>query len=153
MADVVKTWWPVTDRKIFIKIQGSPIEINKIQVYAPTSDHDDDAVEGFYHKLEEVRGQTTAHDLTIILGDLNAKFGRGREGDLVVCCGMGERNCTSNTRGNCLHGGARRKITGTKLICHNKVTIPKCSEENQNFPLSRQRGELKPRTNGGSGET
>ena len=99
LAGAVKTWWPVTDRIIYMKLQGSPIDINIIQVYAPTSDHDDDSVEDFYQKLEEVRGQTKAHDITIIMKDLNAKVGEGREGDLVGGFGLREREMRGETDG------------------------------------------------------
>ena len=43
-AGGVKTRWLVTDRIVYKKLQGSPFSINIIQLYAPTSDHDDDAV-------------------------------------------------------------------------------------------------------------
>ena len=40
-------------------------------------------MDDFYQKLEEVRGQIKAHDITIIIEGLNAIVGEGREGDLV----------------------------------------------------------------------
>ena len=65
---------------MYMKLRGSPIDINLIQVYAPTTDHDEDTMEGFHQKLEEVRRQAKTHEITIIMGDLNAKVGVGREG-------------------------------------------------------------------------
>ena len=60
---------PVTDKIIFIRLQGSPIDINIIQVHASTSDHDDDALICFYQKLEEVRDKTKVHGITIPVGN------------------------------------------------------------------------------------
>ena len=88
----METWWPVSDRVVYMKIKGSPIDINIIQVYAPTTNHADDVVESFYQKVEEARSQAKPHEMKIIMGDLNAKVGRGREGDIVGNFGLGERN-------------------------------------------------------------
>ena len=92
VASAVSTWWPVNDRIIYLKIQGSPININIIQVYAPTTDHGDDEVEEFYQKLNEVRAQAKSHEINIVMGDLNAKIGEGRHGNLVGGFGLGDRN-------------------------------------------------------------
>ena len=73
-------------------MKGSPIDVNIIQVYAPTTDHDEDMIESFYQKLEEVRKQTKEHEITIIMGDLNAKVGEGGDGDVVGGFGLGEQN-------------------------------------------------------------
>ena len=96
LASAITAWWPVSDRIIYVKIQGSPININLIQVYAPTTGHDDEEVEDFYQKLNKVREQAKSHEITIVMGDLNAKIGQGREGDLVGNFGLGERNERGN---------------------------------------------------------
>ena len=38
-----------------LKIDARPVPINIIQVYAPTSDYDDEVIEEFYEQLDEVR--------------------------------------------------------------------------------------------------
>ena len=38
-------FWPVSDRIIMAKLKGKPFNINIIQVYAPTTDRDDEEVE------------------------------------------------------------------------------------------------------------
>ena len=77
---------------MYMKHRGSPININLLQVYAPTTDHDEDTMESYYQKLDEVRRQAKTHEITIIMGDLNAKVGVGREEEVVGCFGLGERN-------------------------------------------------------------
>ena len=84
---------PVSDRVVLKKSKGFLIDININQVvYAPTTDHADDVVESLYQKLKEARSQAKPHDMTTIMGDLNAKIGRGRGGDIVGNFGLEERN-------------------------------------------------------------
>jgi len=42
------------DRIIAIKLQAEPINILMIQVYVPTSEHEDDEVEELYGVIEEI---------------------------------------------------------------------------------------------------
>ena len=44
LAGAITAWWPVSDRIIYVKIQGSLININLLQIYAPTTGHDDDEI-------------------------------------------------------------------------------------------------------------
>ena len=45
-------------------------------MYAPTSDYDDNEIEEFYDKLQNVVDQTPKMDLLVVQGDWNAKLGR-----------------------------------------------------------------------------
>lgn len=87
---------PVNDRIISIKLNASPISINIIQVYAPTSAADDDVVETFYNQLETCMSQVPKREILIVLGDFNAKIGSTRfESSLrhiVGPYGLGTRN-------------------------------------------------------------
>ena len=66
---------PISSRLITIRISARPKNLTIIQVYAPTQDYDDDAVEKFYVELEETIKKTPKKDLLIITGDWNAKIG------------------------------------------------------------------------------
>ena len=68
---------------VYMKIKGSPLDINIIQVYPPTTDHEDEVVESFNQKLEEARSEAKPHKVIISMRNLNAKERRGREVDLV----------------------------------------------------------------------
>ena len=46
----------VNDRILLIRIQGKPVNITAIQVYAPTSDAEDEEIDEFYTTLQEVLG-------------------------------------------------------------------------------------------------
>lgn len=48
----------VSDRIITLRINAIPAPINIVQIYAPTSNSDDDTVESFYNDLESTLGYT-----------------------------------------------------------------------------------------------
>ena len=49
---------PISSRLIVIRLRASVFNITIIQAYAPTSDYDDDAVEDFYDRLQEILDQS-----------------------------------------------------------------------------------------------
>ena len=49
---------PVSSRLISIRLRAAPFSITIIQVYAPTSGHDDSEIDHFYQKLQETIDQT-----------------------------------------------------------------------------------------------
>ena len=117
----------MNERIIYMKIQGSPIDINMIQVHAPTSDLDDDAVEG-------VRGQTEAHDITIIIGDLDAKVGEGRDVESVGGFGLGERN----ERGGQMGGVVWEMVTGYTELMYRNPPKYLCTWRSQGYRYRNQ---------------
>ena len=54
-----------------------------MQVYAPPGAHSEQEMEQFYGELDTAMKQVGSQDIRIIMGDLNAKIGRGREGEVV----------------------------------------------------------------------
>ena len=85
-------YWAVSDRVLLVKLHGQPFNISIIVVYAPTSDSSDEEIEGFYEKMEEAKSQCKSNEITIIMGDINAKVGKGSDGKTVGPFGLGERN-------------------------------------------------------------
>lgn len=83
---------PLSDRVMMLKLQASPTAVNVIQVYAPTADKSDQEIETFYEELREALQTTKNHELTIILGDFNAKVGQGEVENCVGKFGLGQRN-------------------------------------------------------------
>ena len=84
--------WQLSDRVMLLKIDAKPVAINVIQVYAPTTSHSDDVIDTFYEQVDEVRRQCKNDEVTVVMGDLNAKVGRGRSGEVVGDFGLGVRN-------------------------------------------------------------
>ena len=72
---------PVSSRLISIRLRAAPFNITIIQVYAPTSGHDDSEVDHFYQKLQETIDQTPKKDILVVQGDWNAKVGKDAQAD------------------------------------------------------------------------
>ncbi|XP_042855571.1 craniofacial development protein 2-like, partial [Penaeus japonicus] len=66
---------PVSDRIIAIRLKGKPRNMTIIQIYAPTSDSEDEEIERFYQDLEQTIKEKAKKDILIIQGDWNAKIG------------------------------------------------------------------------------
>ena len=75
-----------------VKLEGQPFNVVLIQVYAPTTQHSDEEVEKFYGDIEKGIKQVKTTDVVIIMGDFNAKVGKGGSGNEVGEHGLGERN-------------------------------------------------------------
>ena len=62
------------DRMISVCFQGNPLNITVIQVYAPTSNAEEDKDEWFYEDLQNL-GLTPPKNVLFIIGVWNAKVG------------------------------------------------------------------------------
>jgi endonuclease/exonuclease/phosphatase family metal-dependent hydrolase len=67
------------------------------QVYAPTNDADEETKDSFYDKLQSVIHLTPRHDITIVVGDLNAKVGTKLDGEDGI---VGEHGLQSERNDN-----------------------------------------------------
>ncbi|XP_072022768.1 craniofacial development protein 2-like [Amphiura filiformis] len=68
-------------------------KIKVIQVYAPTSTHNDEEVDKLYEEITELLKNSKAQ-FTIVMGDFNAKVGKREDGEecTIGKFGSGERN-------------------------------------------------------------
>ncbi|VDP34844.1 unnamed protein product [Schistosoma mattheei] len=68
--------------------------MNIIQCYAPTNDSNDDITDQLYQRLQSIIENCPIKDLTILMGDLNAKVGIDNTGckDIMGRHELGERN-------------------------------------------------------------
>lgn len=89
---------PISSRIISIRLKASPFNISIIQVYAPTTDHDDEEIEEFYNKLQGIINMASKKDILIIQGDWNAKVGKDAIKDWADHCGP-SCNERTNERG------------------------------------------------------
>ncbi|KAI5751342.1 hypothetical protein M8J77_006574 [Diaphorina citri] len=83
---------PISDRVMMINIASEKRNINIIQVYAPTADKSDEEIESFYEDIKKVLRTTKKHDVTMILGDFNAKVGDIEVDGVTGAFGLGDRN-------------------------------------------------------------
>ena len=76
------SWEAISLRIITAKFatKKKNIGINIIQCYAPTNDAEDEKKEEFYDQLQSVVNNQGDRDVTILMGDLNAKIGADNTG-------------------------------------------------------------------------
>ena len=81
------------ERLIVIKLQAEPISILIMEVYMPTSEHEDDEVEELCDIIEEILEEDAKGDTnTIIMGDWNSVVGDESYRNIVGPHGLGRKN-------------------------------------------------------------
>ena len=77
---------------ISVPFQGKPFNITVIQVYAPTSNAEEDEVELFSEDLQDVLELTPPKDVLFVKEDWNAKVGSQEIPGVTGTFGLGIRN-------------------------------------------------------------
>ena len=85
VVDVVLGCRPVSSRLISIRLRAASFNITIMQVYAPTSGHDDSQVDHFYQQLKETIDQTPNKVFLAVQGDWNARVGKDAQADWGDC--------------------------------------------------------------------
>jgi len=80
------------DRALLVKLKAEPVDLVIVQVYMPTTDHEELEVDLWYERLEEMLGGQKGTDNVVIMGDWNAVVGEGRDEKEVGSYGLGKRN-------------------------------------------------------------
>lgn len=80
------------DRLLSVRIQAHPVDIVVLQVYMPTTTHEEEEVDKIYEDIEKRLENTKGKDYTIIMGDWNASVGEGEEEGYIGKYGLGKRN-------------------------------------------------------------
>jgi exonuclease III len=94
-------WTPVNIIIITARFYSRYRRVTIIQVYAPHNEREEVEKEQFYQELQETLDGCSRNDITIIMGDLNAKVGSDNSGyertmgvhGLGMQNGNGERSC------------------------------------------------------------
>ena len=89
-------WEPVSSRIITAKFttKKKDIRLNIIQCYAPANDAEVEKKDDFYQHLQAVLDRRGTKDITILMGDFNAKIGMDNTGykDIMGTHALGQMN-------------------------------------------------------------
>ena len=109
---------PVSSRLNNICLRAAPFNITIVQVYASTSDYDDNEIEDFYDQLQNAIDQTSKKGILVVQEDWNAKVGKD-------ACGNSQGICSDNTNERGL--GLLEFATSNDLLLANTSVHHKAS--------------------------
>lgn len=92
LIGLVEGFFPISERILIVKVNTPPFMTNIIQCYAPTADSKDEEIELFYNQMNEAIAYCKSQEVIIVMGDMNAKIGKGKVGNVVGDHGLGKRN-------------------------------------------------------------
>ena len=79
-------------RMIEVNVKAEPVDLVVVQIYMPTTQHEEEEIDNMYEKIEEILDRTKGTDYVMIMGDWNAVVGEGAEGKVIGKYGLGNRN-------------------------------------------------------------
>ncbi|VDO61704.1 unnamed protein product [Schistosoma margrebowiei] len=122
--------------KASFKTKKEGITMNIIQCYAPTNDYNEDAKDQFYNRLQSIVEKCQTKDLTILMGDFNAKVGTDNTGyeDIMGRHELGERNENGERFANLC--AFNKLVIGDTIFPHKRIhkttwTSPDHTTQNQ----------------------
>ncbi|VDO63155.1 unnamed protein product [Schistosoma margrebowiei] len=122
--------------KASFKTKKEGISMNIIQCYAPTNNYNEDVKDRFYDRLKSITEKCSTKNLTILMGDLNAKVGMNNTGyeDIMERHGLGERNETGERFANLC--AFSKLVIGGNIFPHKRIhkttwTSPEHTTQNQ----------------------
>ena len=88
-------YWPISNRLIMVKLQGKPFDINILQTYAPTQDHNDEDIEQFYEEIQQAINQAKSDEIICMMDAINVKNGSISHSNIVGNFGLCDKKITN----------------------------------------------------------
>ncbi|CAM5146020.1 unnamed protein product, partial [Natator depressus] len=129
-------WKSISSRLVRARLKGKH-NITLIQCYAPTNDSDEEVKDKFYLTLQMQMEIVPRHDLTIVMGDLNAKVGKNNTNNRA----MGRHGCgTMNENEERLFDFCNMNdlVIGGTLFQHREIHKLTC------YPNGRDKNQINP---------
>ncbi|MEE4247398.1 MAG: reverse transcriptase domain-containing protein [Kangiellaceae bacterium] len=97
------------------------IQMNVVQCYAPTNDHDEQSKNDFYSRLQTVLDKLKDGDVNILMGDFNAKVGSDNRGyeEVMGRHALGDRNENGELLADLC--GLNDLVIGGSVFPHKKI--------------------------------
>ncbi|GFO15828.1 craniofacial development protein 2 [Plakobranchus ocellatus] len=87
VTKAIKGYWELSDRVLLVKIAGKPVDLNIIQVYAPTANSNDEDLDKFYNELDTAKTQCKSQDpLISTLKNNNFKRWQNKQRNISTNC-------------------------------------------------------------------
>ncbi|GFR95809.1 craniofacial development protein 2 [Elysia marginata] len=132
-------WKPISSRIISAKFTTKR-NLHIVQCYAPTNDAEEEIKDGFYQQLQAELDNKKTNDITILMGDFNAKIGADNKGyeEIMGTHGIGQINENGERFADLC--ALNQMVIGGSIFPHKniyKVTwrSPDHTTENQNYVL------------------
>ena len=119
-AKSLKEWEPISERIIFARFESKCRNTTIIQVYSPTNDAEEGVKEDFYHQLQSAYNKRKARDLTMVIGDLNAKVGSDNRNWEASMGTHGDRVINENSEMFCDFCASNELVIRRTLFLHKK---------------------------------
>ena len=97
------------------------ISMNVILCYAPTNDNEDQVKDQFYHRLQSVIDNFPERDVTILMGDFNAKIGSDNIGyeEVMGQHGLGVMNDNGERLADLC--ALNKLVLGVSVVPHRRI--------------------------------
>ncbi|KAG8234226.1 hypothetical protein J437_LFUL011689 [Ladona fulva] len=74
---------PIYDSVAAIQLQEAQMKVNIVQTCAPTADKDEEDLEKFYYEVDRTMNIVQSRDVTIVMGNFDAKVVKGKREDFI----------------------------------------------------------------------
>jgi len=75
-ANTILQWKPVNERLLYVRLNSKYAKLSIVVAYAPIDNAEEETKDTFYSSLQAVLDYIPRHDVTMLLGDFNARVGQ-----------------------------------------------------------------------------